>query len=132
MRYTTRMLKVRDKRLLRTILFGRVGIVVFGIIVAVLANATWSVYQKSQFARESRDRAAQELEKLEEREASLAEEMERLATERGIEEELRHKFDVGREGERLVVLVDAPEAPAPPLLPKRTWWYTISEFFGFR
>lgn len=121
------MLKAREKRIIKTILFGRIGVIILLIIVAVLAKSTWSVYQKSQFARESRDLATQELQTLQARESSLETEMQRLDTPRGLEEELRHKFDVGREGERLIVLVDTPDAPVVPEEPQKTWWRKIME-----
>ena len=39
----------------------------------------------------------------------LEEEIERLSTERGVEEEIRSKFDVARAGEQVLVIVDAKE-----------------------
>ena len=44
------------------------------------------------------------------REEFLNKELYNIRTNRGKEAEIRAKFDVGREGEKLVVLVDAEES----------------------
>ena len=93
------MLRASDKRALRKLLFGKIGVIVLLIIFILFAKGTWSVYKKADFAKENKNRAAQELEALYEREGMLEVELERLQTQRGIEEEVRHRFDVGREGE---------------------------------
>lgn len=126
------MLRASEKHLIRRILFGKIGLIALVAIFAIFANGTWSVYKKATFAKENRQMAEQELAELHEREAALKEELSRLDTKRGLEEEIRHKFDVGREGEQLIVLVDAPD-PEPVVEPKEpTIWERIVGLFGFR
>ena len=54
-----------------------------------------------------------------------------MNTERGLEEELRQKFDVGRAGEGLVVLIDPPESVEQKEILEKTLWQKIVGFFGF-
>ena len=126
------MLKPSDKHFIRRIVFGKVGLIVLTVLFAVFAKGTWSVYQKAQFAKENRRMAEQELNELRTREAALQKELDRLNTPRGLEEEIRQQFDVGRSGERLIVLVDAPEPEesAPP--PEPTIWERVIRFLGGR
>lgn len=125
------MLRSSEKHALSRIIFGKVSLVVLLIVFALFAKGTWSVYQKSSYAKENRDRAEQELEQLNEREEALSIELTRLETPRGLEEEIRHKFDVGKEGEQLLVLVDAPEPVVLPKITEANIWQKIVRFLGF-
>ncbi|MAZ67170.1 hypothetical protein CL652_00110 [bacterium] len=126
------MLRIKEKHLLQKIIFGKAGLVALVIVFALFANGTWSVYKKASFARENRKMAEKDLTELRSREAALQAELNRLNTERGLEEELRQKFDVGRKGERLVVLVDAPDTELVTEFAKPTVWEKIIVFFGFK
>lgn len=67
------------------------------------------MYKKERDTRLRRIEQREVLDELEGREESLREEIERLSTERGIEEEVRSKFEVGKEGEEVVIIVDNPD-----------------------
>ncbi|MBL4644466.1 MAG: hypothetical protein JKX80_01220 [Candidatus Pacebacteria bacterium] len=126
------MLRISDKLLFRKIVFGKVGLLVLFVIFVLFARGTWGVYQKADFAKGNRDRAEQELATLHEREVALQEELARLGTERGLEEEIRHKFDVGKESEQLIVLIDTPEPEKVIEFKKPTIWERVVKFLGFR
>lgn len=126
------MLGVRDKQQLRRILFSKVTLFILVVLVIVFARATWNVYQTSSFAHENRVTAERELFELEERANVLRSDIAHLETRRGIEEEIRQTFDVGKEGEKLIVLVDAPEIASPPPPAEKTIWERIVSFFGFK
>ena len=126
------MLRPGEKRTLQRLLFGKVALIVLLIILVFTVRGAWSVYERSEYARESRTHAERELAELEAREHVLSEELQRLQTPRGVEEEIRQKFDVGREGEQLIVLIDAPEPAAPAQNLQPTLWERLAEIFGFR
>jgi len=102
------MLDFQQKKKLRKTLYSRGMLVMLSIVTIFLGNAAWNVFQKYREARENRELAAQELQKLEERESGLSADIERLSTERGVEEELRKRFGVAKEGEEVIVVVDPP------------------------
>ncbi len=110
----------------------KIWILVLLIVFVVFANGTWSVYQKSSFASENRELAQKELEELKVREIALREELVRLETKRGLEEEVRQKFDVGLEGEKMIVLVDAPEKKKLIEPREYTLWEKVVRMLGFK
>jgi len=112
--------------------FGKIALLVLLLVFVLLAKGTWAVYKKASFAKYNRDLAENELTVLYEREEALQEELTRLGTQRGLEEEIRQKFDVGREGEQLIVLVDALEPAEVVEFREPTVWEKIVEFFGFK
>lgn len=125
------MLRASEKMLVKKIVFGKIGLILLIVLVAFLAKGVWGVYQKSSYAKDNRERAEQELNDLHAREGALTEELSRLDTPRGLEEEIRHKFDVGHEGEQLIVLVDAPEPEVPPQVYAPSVWERLVDFLGF-
>jgi len=126
------MMRMSDKRLVRRILFGKIGLLVLFIIFVLFAKGTWSVYQKARFAKENQIQAEQELKSLYDHETTLSAELNKLNTPRGLEEEIRHKFDVGREGEEMIVLVDTPAAEVQEEPKTVSTWEKIVSFFGFK
>lgn len=61
---------------------------------------------------------------LEEREAELEGRIARLQTEEGIVEEIREKFSVTREGERIALIVDEKSSEKKEKIEK-IWWKSI-------
>ncbi len=86
------------------------------MLLSVLLLAGFSAYGRYSIAVEmtARQEAAQrELAELELRRAALIEEVEYITSERGIEAEMRRQFDVAREGEQVVIIIDEPIETAP-------------------
>lgn len=123
------MLSAIEKRRIKKLVYSKVTLIVLIIILLLLARGTWDVYKKAEYANENKNRATEELTTLREREAFLQEELRDLQSARGREAELRKRFDVGREGEHLIVLVDtlAPEESEPPA--QKSFWETLKAVF---
>lgn len=81
------------------------------ILVAVAVRGVWGVYQKERESRQLREEAEFQLEGLEGREAALRSDLAALKSDRGMEEVLREEYELAKEGEGLIVIV---EPPAPP------------------
>lgn len=100
------MFDFHEKRKIRRVIYSKLFIL--GIFF-VTAFIMMSVYERYTIEREMAlkldDRAA-ELEALKTRAASLEARVEHLRNERGIEEELRNQFDVVKDGEQVVVIID--------------------------
>lgn len=103
------MFDFHEKRKIRSFMYSKVTIfVLFG--VAILLSL--SVYDRYEVAREMEGKleAKQaELDALRERAAALESKVKYLDDDRGLEEELRNRFDVVREGEQTVILIDSRE-----------------------
>jgi cell division protein FtsB len=89
-------------RILRRRIIGAVLLVV----VVILIKGVWGVYQKEREARQTRDGAELKLSSLEGREAQIRADIAKLKTDRGVEEALREGYELGYEGEGVVVIVE--------------------------
>lgn len=123
----------RQKRAFRAVLASPLlQVLLFGLVVMV----GFSVYERYRIAvvmAERRAAVETQLASLEARRAMLQERVDYLSNERGIEAELRRQFDVARQGEQVVVLVDPPrgEADAQPLPPLSVATTTPPRWYQF-
>jgi cell division protein FtsB len=83
-------------------------------LVAIALKGVWGVYQKEKDSRELKIEAEAKLDDLKKREYELRADIAALRSDRGIEAELREKYDLAEEGEGVVVIVDPPTPPAEP------------------
>lgn len=124
------MLDFYEKRKIKRLLYSKPTIIILGFIVIWLSFAVWSMYKKEHDTRLKRIEQREVLNELEDREGSLREEIERLSTERGVEEEVRSKFEVGKDGEEIIIIVDNPEAEnIIQNNNKKTFWQKVFGWF---
>lgn len=90
----------------------RLGIVALLVLVGLVASGVWDVYKKEKESRALRTRAEAQLQDLTREESHLNLRISNLKTERGKEEALREHYEIGKEGESLIIIVD-PTAPEP-------------------
>jgi len=100
------MLDFRKKKKMNTSLYSKGVLFIFIIIIIFLANATWNVYQNYKEAKINEYRVSSRLGEVEKRESEIIEKIDKLSTERGMEEELRKRFDVAKEGENIIIVVE--------------------------
>lgn len=103
------MFKFHERRKLRQFLFSKITLLILFVLALFFANSVWDVYQKQRETAFKRERVEKELSELREREASLRSEIERIESPRGLEAELRARFEVGHEGEGVIVIIDPKE-----------------------
>lgn len=94
----------RARARFRRFLFSKTVAILLAGVFIVVAQAAWGMYEKSVEARERAARVASELEDLEARTARIRNDIERLSDERGIEEEIRTRFMVAKDGEEVLIL----------------------------
>jgi cell division protein FtsB len=95
-------------------LLSRRIVTIFLVVFVVTAiSGLWSAYQKERESATLRHEADVQLADLIERSNQLHAKLSRLETDRGKEEALRERYDLGKSGENLVIIVDDP-APAEP------------------
>lgn len=107
--YPLTMFDFHEKRRLRTYLYSPVVVVVLLLLTAVLSVSVYERFTIEREMAERREAAEAELAELQARADALQEQVEHLNNERGIEEELRSRFDVAKEGEQVVVIIDDEE-----------------------
>ena len=85
------------------------------------------IIRKEEIARSAAHKAKEDLEHLEERRATLEQNLEDLETVRGQEASYREHFGVARPGEEVIIVVAPPEeAPQSGL----SWWRKFMGWFG--
>jgi cell division protein FtsB len=95
------------------------------VIFLIGIRGVWGVYKKEQESRILRIEAETKLNDLQQREAELRAHISTLRTDRGMEEQLRERYDLAKEDEGVIVIV---EPPAPPPEPRPT---TFQKFKGW-
>lgn len=98
------------------------------ILLAIALRGVWGVYKKSQESHELKIEAQAQLGDLRKRENELRTDISNLKSDRGVEAELRERYDVAAEGEGVVVIVDPP---APPPEPKPTTFQRFKSWFSW-
>ncbi len=91
------------------------------LVILLLIRGNWSLYQKEKESSENAARAQAELNDLMQRQQSLQDETTRLQSSSGVEEEIRDKFQVAKDGENIMVIVDKPE-DTPTSTATTSWW----------
>jgi cell division protein FtsB len=76
------------------------------IIVVLVAKGAIGVYAKEKDSRTEMNRVLQQKKDLEARLDTMNQHNEQLKTEAGVETEIRNKFDVVKQGEGVIVIVD--------------------------
>jgi cell division protein FtsB len=96
------------------------------ILIAIALRGVWGVYKKSQDSYILRVEAQAKLDDLQKRERELRADSANLRNENGIEAELRERYNLAKEGESVIVIVDPP-AVAPE--PKPTTFQKFKSWF---
>jgi len=120
-----------EKRKLRQLLYSKVTYVILAIIVLLLLNSVWNLYFTERDTRLQRKKLEKEFAALEKQEILLRAEIERLSTTQGVEEEIRSKFEVSKERENVMVIIN-PEEKNPDALPEgqKGFWTNIFRIFN--
>lgn len=122
------MIDLERRRKYKKYFFSKLTIGVFIILVVILSKATWNAYQKKEFTRDNLLNSTSELEKLQDRSRDLKEKNETLSTPEGVEDEIRRRFPVAKEGEKVIILVEDKNNIASSSLEeegKGGLWYNI-------
>lgn len=96
----------QQKKKFYKIFYTRPTLVLLVVLFLIALNSTWNMYEKASLAREQKNRLEKELVDLKTRKADLEAKIANLKTERGLEEEIRGRFSVAKNGESVVVVVD--------------------------
>jgi cell division protein FtsB len=97
----------------------RIGLLVLLTLVVIGASSVWGVFWKERESRALRNEAQMQLKDLQEQDAHLKSEIDRLQTARGKEAALRENYEMGKYGEKMIVIVD-PATPQP-IQASSTW-----------
>ena len=107
------MKEFQQKHSIRKKVYSKPVIIVLLIVFVLSAKGVINIYKKESESRVEVERLTKHKNEIEERLAKVSISAEVLRTREGIETEIRNKFDVVKEGEQVIVVVDK-ELPPPP------------------
>lgn len=120
----------KEAHIVKRLLCSPIGIVFSALILFVLLKANYSLYLRNDAARENRETLQRELATLEHRKDRLTATLGRIGTEKGEEIALREQYDVGKDGEELLVVIDL-EGTQHASDEQSTLWGLIRSFIPF-
>ncbi len=100
------MREFHEKRRLRRIVYSRLSLVILVVFIGIALKGAWGMYQKYHETVLNRRDAERHVADVSTREEFLQSEIERLKSGGGLDQEIREKFNVKKEGEEVVVIVD--------------------------
>lgn len=99
--------------------------IVLAVILLISSRSVFDVYRKDESARSKEQASAENLAALKAKKAGLEYEIARLKSTRGMEEELRKKFQVAKPGEEVLVIVDKDAGKVADVESKDVPWYSL-------
>ncbi len=103
------MVTVLRKKKYERMLYSRPTVFLLIVLTIILSRAVISVYEKAQSTQENLEIAQVELDKLVDRGELLEDNLSSLATPKGVEAEIRDKFNVVKEGESVIMIIEPEE-----------------------
>ncbi len=100
------MFDFHEKRKIKSRIFSKPTIALLFIASLFLATSVHERYQKERETAHKQAERAAELSTLKARAAVLEAQVKHIQSTRGIEEEIRDRFDATKKGERAVIVVD--------------------------
>jgi len=88
------------------ILYLRIILLILIILTIIFAKGAWNVYKKERITNENLINVEKELAGIKEREDFLNTQINTVGTQKGIEKEIRIIYDVVKEGEKMIIIVD--------------------------
>ncbi len=116
------------KRRWRNFTHSKITLFVLLTVLLVVGRSTWGLYAKSKEASVKRERLEKESKDLENRLVFLQEELASLKTEEGVERTLKQKFNIKKEGEEVVVIIDGNNTDEKAGSGAKKSW--LGAFFG--
>lgn len=125
------MLEFRKKKRIQKILYSPIVLLILAIIFVLLFRGVVSVYKKEKLTSRNLKQDKIELNKILSRQNNIASSLEYLKTDQGIENEIRSKFRVVKEGEKVSIIIDEQKNndPVSTSTTKSGFWYNILNWF---
>ena len=124
------MREFQDKKRLRNLLYSPLTLIILVILILFFIHATWNVYKKERDSAANALEAQQQLVRIQERNTVLTENIAKLSTDEGVEEEIRQQFGVAKPGEHMLIIVGPPGATTSAAATStRSWWQKVVSWF---
>ena len=119
-----------EKRKFKRLLYSKLSLIILALIVIKLSFSVFDMYKKERDTRLKRIEQKNILYEFKKREKDLSDEIKRLSSKKGIEEEIRSKFEVGKKGESVVLIIDNPEEEnIKNNIAEKSFWQRLKDLF---
>lgn len=123
------MLDFQQKRKVKSFMYNRVTIGILFVIMLFVTRSTWSVYQKQIQSESLKSLSEKKVLELELRNKEINDKIQALETSQGIEKEIRSKFNVVKENENMVIIIDENKDNDSVSTTTESFWKRIKNFF---
>lgn len=100
------MLQFQKKKKIKNMIYSKLALIFILFILFLFVKATVVFYQKEAESRNRKGRAENKLLELQKRKENIENKIKRLDSYVGVEEELRQRFDLVKEGEQTILIRD--------------------------
>jgi cell division protein FtsB len=104
----------QEKRSLKHILQSKPVLILLSIMVLVFAWSVLGLLGRMQETAQNKKIAEDKITELQKRKGSLSSEIDDLKTEQGVEENIREKFGLAKDGEGMIIIEDDKNQVATP------------------
>ena len=119
------MLGYQEKRRFRHVLSSKITIAILLVVIFLVARGVWGVYLKERDSSKSLAVASRAYAELDSRQQQLSSQIAELKTSRGVEEEIRSRYEVAKPGEDMALVVDDATSTATSTQETSTWWQEL-------
>src|SRR3990172_8407411 len=124
------MAEFKKNKKLKGILFSKVTLLVLFVFSVILIILLIDIIPKEISTRRNKQTVLNQLNSLKDQSLALGSQIEKLKTNDGLEEKIREKFRVVKEGEGLIVIVDDQNSSNVALTPKTaSFWNFLKNLF---
>lgn len=116
--------QISSKRFITKLIQSPLAYVVLVVLGFIFVYSAIGAFNKSRLAEEKMNTAKSELENLEDQKLRLTAELENANTPYGQEKALREKFNVVKEGEQVIVIVNKEESATGTPSGEKSGWFT--------
>jgi cell division protein FtsB len=116
------MRELREKQKLKRRLYSIPVLLLLTFVTGLFIRGTYVVFTKKIESAEYVKNLSLRSEELKRKQAELSANIASLGTESGLEKEVKAKYNVAKEGERFIILVDQGSATASDMIVDLPWW----------
>lgn len=119
----------QKRKRIRKILYSKITLAVVVVIFVLFARAAYQAHLSEKSSADYLEKVNQRFVQLDQRKNELSSGIEKLGTEQGVEDEIRSKFDVSKDGEKIAVIVDSKDDLNNNKPENKSFFGSIADFF---
>lgn len=119
----------RQKQKMRKVMYSKWMFGVLGLLLCVMVWKTWGIFQKERMAHRVLEESRLEHAALAQQAEELSTDIDHLNTEEGLEEVVRDRYGVAKDGEQVIVLIEEESTEFSKEGEETGFWAKVKAFF---